>query len=114
MNSSVQIPLQLNHSFLEILQTFSEAATEDVPYKKCDIHKKVTVVDLKDRRPSSLQVYQRETPMQVFSCQTCEIFMNIFFSKHLWWLLLSPKQIKRNKKKEFLLKHNTANKQKQL
>ena len=31
----------------------------------------------------------RETLAQVFSCKFCEISENIFFSEHVWWLLLS-------------------------
>ena len=30
----------------------------------------------------------KETPTQVFLCEVCEIFKNIFFTKHLQWLLL--------------------------
>ena len=29
-----------------------------------------------------------EAPTQLFSCEYCEIFKNIFFKEHLWWLLL--------------------------
>ena len=40
---------------------------------------------------------------------------NTFFTEQLWWLLLSPKQIKRKKKTDtlqiFLSKHNNAKKQ---
>ena len=35
-------------------------------------------------RPEGLQLYQKETPTQVFSGDYCEIFKNIFFTKHLW------------------------------
>ena len=30
----------------------------------------------------------KETPRQMFSCEICEIFNNIFFIEHLRWLLL--------------------------
>ena len=30
-------------------------------------------------------------------CEICKIFKNTVFTEHLWWLLLWPKQIKRNK-----------------
>ena len=33
-------------------------------------------------------VIKKETPSQVFSCQFCDIFKNIFFIEHLRWLLL--------------------------
>ena len=31
----------------------------------------------------------KETPRQMFSCEICEIFKNIFFIEHLRWLLLT-------------------------
>ena len=31
---------------------------------------------------------KKETLGQVFSCEFCEISRNIFFTEHLWWLLL--------------------------
>ena len=30
-----------------------------------------------------LQLYQNETPIQVFSCEYCEVFKNTCFEKHL-------------------------------
>ena len=33
--------------------------------------------------PEGLQIYQKETPVQVFSCELCDIFKNTFFAKHL-------------------------------
>ena len=30
----------------------------------------------------------KDTPSQVFSCESCEIFKNIFFTEHLQWLPL--------------------------
>ena len=35
------------------------------------------------RRPGGLQLYQRETPIQMFSCEVCEVFMNNYFEEHL-------------------------------
>ena len=35
-----------------------------------------------------LQLYLKETPTQVFSCEILQIFKNTFFTEHLWWLLL--------------------------
>ena len=35
---------------------------------------------------------KKETVVQVFSCEFCEIFTNTFFIKHLWWLLLYRKK----------------------
>ena len=34
------------------------------------------------------QIYQRETPTQVFSCEYCKILRTAFLIEHLWWLLL--------------------------
>ena len=31
---------------------------------------------------------KKETLEQVFFCQFCEVFKNIFFIEHRWWLLL--------------------------
>ena len=33
--------------------------------------------------PSGLQVYYKETPTQVFSCEYCEIFQNSYFEEHM-------------------------------
>ena len=32
---------------------------------------------------------KKETLAQVFSCEFCEISKDTFFTKHLWWLLLT-------------------------
>ena len=34
---------------------------------------------------------KKETLAQVFSCEVCEIFKNIFFTEHLQWLLLNDR-----------------------
>ena len=34
------------------------------------------------------QLYYKEIPTQVFSCEYCEIFKNTSFIEHLRWLLL--------------------------
>ena len=34
-----------------------------------------------------LQLYQKETPIKVFSCEYSEIFKTSFFIEKLWWLL---------------------------
>ena len=31
----------------------------------------------------SLQVFQKETPTQVLSCEVCETFKNTYFEEHL-------------------------------
>ena len=37
--------------------------------------------------PESL--FNKVNLAQVFSCEFCEIFKNIFFKEYLWWLLLT-------------------------
>ena len=32
----------------------------------------------------SRQLYYKETPTQVFSCEYCKIFKNLYFKGHLW------------------------------
>ena len=34
------------------------------------------------------QLYHKETPTQVFSCEICKILKNNDFEEHLQWLLL--------------------------
>ena len=41
--------------------------------KTCDIHRKIPV--LESLRPEDLQLYEKETPMQVLSCEYCEIYL---------------------------------------
>ena len=36
-----------------------------------------------------LQLYQKETPTQMVSCEIYKIFRNTFFTEHLQWLLLT-------------------------
>ena len=36
-----------------------------------------------EKWPSGLQLYEKETPTQVFSCEHCEIFNNNYFEEHL-------------------------------
>ena len=37
----------------------------------------------------NLQIYQKETPTKVYSCQFCEISRNTYFTEHFLWLLLT-------------------------
>ena len=66
-----------NASALRMLYD-SEAATRGVPQKKLSINisqylKKTPVLE-----SLGLQLYEKETPTQVFSCDYCEIFKNSF------------------------------------
>ena len=47
----------------------------------------------------SLQLIKKETLVQVFFCEFCEIFKNTFFIKYLRWLLLKGSGIERYKVK---------------
>ena len=62
----------------------SEAATKGVPQKKLSIKiseclKNTTVLESLFNNVVGLQLYEKETPTQVFSCEYCEIFKNTFF-----------------------------------
>ena len=46
-------------------------------------------------KPSSLQLYSKEISTQVFSCEYCEIFENIYFEEHLRAAALSGETIER-------------------
>ena len=35
------------------------------------------------KTPEGLQLYKNETPIQVLSCEICEIFTNTYFAEHL-------------------------------
>ena len=37
---------------------------------------------------TGLQIYFKKSPIQVFSCEFCEIFKKIFFTEHPRWLFL--------------------------
>ena len=36
------------------------------------------------KKPNFVRVKKREAPIQVYSCDTCEIFKNIYFGEHVW------------------------------
>ena len=53
---------------------------------------KILSVHVKDKScnsPEGQQIYQKETPAQVFSCEYSKCFMDSFFIEQLWWLLLN-------------------------
>ena len=53
---------------------------------------KILRVQVKDKScnsPEGLQLYQKETPTWVFSCEYSKSFRNSFFIEQLWWLLLN-------------------------
>ena len=65
--------------FLSLLSSSSEAvicSAKRVFLKIWKIHRKILV--LKSLFPEGLQLYQKEIPTQVFSCEICEIFKNTF------------------------------------
>ena len=53
--------------------------------RMCSVKK----VFLKICRPQGCNFIKKETLSQMFSCEFCEVFKNIFFIEHLWWLLLA-------------------------
>ena len=66
---------------------FTEAATRDVLQKKVLLkilqYSQKTPVLESLCRPSSLQLYQKETSTLMFSCEYCENFENTYFKEHL-------------------------------
>ena len=73
--------------WLRVLRTFRNNRQE-MFYKK-----KVFSNNLQNsqeiHRLQACNFTRKETPTQVFSCEFCEIFKNIFFMEHLQWLLLN-------------------------
>ena len=54
--------------------------------------KKILRVHIKNKSctsPEGLQLYQKETPTWVFSCEYSKSFRNSFFIEQLWRLLLN-------------------------
>ena len=56
--------------FLNILQYSQESTVVGVSFSE-------------SCRPEALQLYQKETPTQVFFCEYCRIFKNTYFEEHL-------------------------------
>ena len=88
--------------WLRVLRTFRNNRQE-MFYKK-----KVFSNNLQNsqeiHRLQACNFTRKETPTQVFSCEFCEIFKNIFFMEHLQWLLLNLRIL--NFKIVYISKHD--------
>ena len=47
------------------------------------MHRKTSEPEFLFNKVVDLQLYQKETPAQVLSCEYCGIFKNTYFEKHL-------------------------------
>ena len=47
------------------------------------MHRKTPESEFLFNKVADLQLYQKETPAQVFYCEYCGIFNNNYFEKHL-------------------------------
>ena len=65
----------IKKEFLKILQNSQENTCVRVSF-------------LQKLQDSTCNFIKKETLAEVFSCEFCEIFKNIFFIEHPWWLLL--------------------------
>ena len=70
------------------------------------IHRKTPV--LESCVEWSCNVIKKETLVQVFSCEFCEISKNTFFTEHLWWLLLKWVHIKLSRLYNFQVMHSSG------
>ena len=50
----------------------------------CEVERQPPEVFYKKKRPQACNFIETETLVQVFSCEFCEIFKNIFLTEHLW------------------------------
>ena len=67
--------------FLEISQNSQENTCQSLFFNKVG-----------GLRPMACNFIKKETLVQVFSCEFCEISKSTFFIEHFWWLLLSRKE----------------------
>ena len=52
-------------------------------YKKRSTHRVDVLKNFAIFTGKHLQLYQKDTPTQVFSCEYCEIFKNTYLEEHL-------------------------------
>ena len=96
---SIKKPEQLRKSFLFFMVNFWQVSNIGLKssYRMCSIKKAVlkNLATLIGKhlhwslasiiwRHTSGQLHYKVTPTQVFSCEYCEIFINIYFKGHLW------------------------------
>ena len=79
--------LSISYDYVfEYFSSYSkEAATRGVFLKKVflKISQKNTFVGVSFLIKLQLQLYQKETPTQVFSCEICDIFKSTYLEEHL-------------------------------
>ena len=68
-------PLSAASVFKQYIRKVLEAATARVLH----VFFKKSILENYAIAVNSLQLYQKETPTEVFSCEFCEIFKNTFF-----------------------------------
>ena len=72
-------------SFLSSSLLLIEQQLPEVFYKKGAL---TNFAKFTGKHPCQSHFFNKRTLAQVFSCEFCKIFKNIFFTEHLWWLLL--------------------------
>ena len=74
----------LTRRTLHVKQQVSEAVVHRLQFLKFrKLHRKISVFE-----PLGLQLYQKETSIQLFSCEIYKISKNTCFMEQLQWLLL--------------------------
>ena len=61
---------------------------KNVFLKVCKFHRKTSVLESLFNKVVGLQLYYKNAPTQVFSCEICKIFKNTYFEEHHELLLL--------------------------
>ena len=88
----ITLKIVLKAKFFSLIKlwqiTLQKKSSEVVLWKRssekfCNILRKKPVVesDFNNISGIGLQLYQKETPTQVFFCECCEVFKNIYFEK---------------------------------
>ena len=72
---------------IENFENFQKQSPGDILWKKMFSNNLQNSQEI--HRLQACNFTRKETPTQVFSCEFCEIFKNIFFMEHLRWLLLN-------------------------
>ena len=66
-----------------VLRNFTKFTGKHLCRSLCNVIKKETL---------ACNFIKKETLAQVFSCESCVISENTFFTEHLWWLLLKTSE----------------------
>ena len=78
--------IMMNRS-IESFENFQKQSPGVILWKKMFLNNLQNSQEI--HRLQACNFTRKETPTQVFSCEFCEIFRNIFFLEHLRWLLLN-------------------------